>query len=113
MMAPTTPYELATASGAARAAIQTADDYISAASGDSGIDAREADHRMLLQLIERQQDAIGALWKMVDELQAEVASLAESLDADANDDEDYDYMAERRHVKEQMAAWPRPEGGER
>jgi hypothetical protein len=64
----TTPYEIAMASGASRAAIQTADHYISLAC-NGGVDARDEDHRALLECIERQQAAIGALWNMVLEMQ--------------------------------------------
>lgn len=71
----TTPYEIAMASGAVRAAIQTADHHINLAGGGR-VDARDKDHRALLECIESQQAAIGALWNMVQEMQrqSEVAS---------------------------------------
>lgn len=82
MMTMTTPDKLAMASGAARAAIQAASDYVGRAAGDYGIDARDDNARILHDCIERQQDAIGALWKMVDELQAQVARLAEGRETE-------------------------------
>lgn len=82
-------------------------DKVSSASGDHGINAFDANACILLDCIERQQRVIGELAGIVTELRAEVASLRADLDADETDD---DYMAEHRHAKAQMAAWPRPEG---
>lgn len=111
MMTMTTPEKLAMASGAARAAIQTAGEYVGRAAGDYGIDASDNNARILHDCIERQQDAIGALWRMVDELQAQVAQLVENQDKDEADDE-VDLMDDHRRARAVMAAWPRPEGGE-
>lgn len=121
MMTMTTPDKLAMASGAARAAIQTASDYVGRAAGDYGIDASDNNARILHDCIERQQDAISALWKMVDELQAQVAQMVDELQADEarreSDEtaasEDEAVSAEVRHhrrMKEQMAERRRAEG---
>lgn len=84
-------------------------DKVSSASGDHGINAFDANACILLDCIERQQRVIGELASIVTELRVQVASLRADLDAGEADD--FDYMAEHRHAKAQMAAWPRPEGG--